>query len=41
MVSKDNETKPIEDFKITENKFEEIKLSIEEKFPKPNLKKNK
>ena len=38
MVSKDNETKPIEDFKITENKFEEIKLSIEEKFPKLEFK---
>ena len=33
-ISKNTETKPIEDFKITENKFEEIKLSIEEKFPK-------
>ena len=41
MISKDKETKPIEDFKITENKFEEIKLSIEEKFPNSNLKKNK
>ena len=34
MISKDNETKPIEDIKITQNKFEEIKLQIQKKFPK-------
>ncbi len=33
MISKDNETKPIEDIKITQNKFEEIKLQIQKKFP--------
>ena len=28
------ETKPIGDIKITQNKFEEIKLQIQKKFPK-------
>ena len=34
MISKNVGTKPIEDIKITQNKFEEIKLKIQEKFPK-------
>ena len=33
MISKNSVTKPIEDIKITQNKFEEIKLQIQKKFP--------
>ena len=34
MISKNSVTKPIEDIKITQNKFQEIKLKIQEEFPK-------